>query len=580
MQVDNSATQTRRPISRGLRFRVAAVLALALLPIGVMGMFQNRNLAEEVSNRTELTLLALTDRAAFGERQVIERAFGAAEALSVVLKLIRDDPESCRRYLSDYLETTNHYTFIGFVGPDYEVRCSSAGTKLDFTDRQKLTERMASAQSSILSVRDPAVSSERVLNILYPALQDGDLIGYISISMPVRLVVDREDASADGRPRALITFNAQGEILSSQTTRKDGVVPMPENVALAALAGSDSTTFSAMDQFGKEHSFALVPMIPDLVYALGVWPPGQARGTWWSLTLSPGFIPLMMFIASLGVAYLAVDRLVVGRVSLLRAKMREFTRTRQFEPEERRQSTSSELEDLEQSFTDMAFGLMADEAKMEDALREKNVLLKEVHHRVKNNLQLISSIMNMQIRKARSPETQTVLRRLQDRILGLSTIHRNLYQTENLNETNAGVLLSDLFKELIVSGAAAGSNLDYEGDFEEVIVFPDQAVPLSLLASELATNALKYVAPVGGARPWIRASLKVVEPGISRLICENSRDRMAEKSDEERSGLGTQLIRAFAAQLGGDLQVEETDTVHTTVVTFKVEDFSHELADH
>ena len=94
----------RRPISRGLRFRVAAVLALALLPIGVMGIMQTRYLSEEVRSHSELTLLALTNRAAFGERQVIERAFGAAEALSSILQLIQDDPESCRRYLGKYLE--------------------------------------------------------------------------------------------------------------------------------------------------------------------------------------------------------------------------------------------------------------------------------------------------------------------------------------------------------------------------------------------------------------------------------------------------------------------------------------------
>ena len=87
-------TGAERETSRigGLRFRIAAFLALALLPIGVLGIVQTRDLAHEVESRSELTLLALTSSAAFGERQVFERAFGAAEGLSAVLDLLRDDP--------------------------------------------------------------------------------------------------------------------------------------------------------------------------------------------------------------------------------------------------------------------------------------------------------------------------------------------------------------------------------------------------------------------------------------------------------------------------------------------------------
>ena len=127
---DGDELAPRGPISRGLRFRVAAVLALALLPIGVVGILQTRDLSQEVRIRTELTLQALPARASFGERQVIERAFGAAEALSSVLLEIRDEPESCRRYLSDYLEATGRYSFIGFLPPGGVLSCSSAPATL------------------------------------------------------------------------------------------------------------------------------------------------------------------------------------------------------------------------------------------------------------------------------------------------------------------------------------------------------------------------------------------------------------------------------------------------------------------
>ena len=87
---------------------------------------------------------------------------------------------------------------------------------------------------------------------------------------------------------------------------------------------------------------------------------------------------------------------------------------------------------MNRDFLSMAEGILQDEAELEDALREKSLLIREVHHRVKNNLQLIASIMNMQIRRSRNSETTSVVRRLQDRVLGLARVHRQMYEAQTL----------------------------------------------------------------------------------------------------------------------------------------------------
>lgn len=569
---------SKRPVSRGLRFRVAAMLALTLLPLGVVGILQTRDLTREIRVRTELTLQALTDRASFGERQVIERAFGAAEALRTVLLTIRDEPESCRRYLRDYLGASGRYSFIGFLPPDGLITCSSALRLVDVTDDEDLSEWMENIAPRVMAVANPAVSPEGILNIQHPVFESGEFAGYVSISIPARLVTEQSDADAARRPSSLITFNNAGEILTEQGPRADAEASRPEQVELAQLAHGRATTFPARDQFGQDRTFVLAPIIPGLVYSLAAWPVESPAASIFGISYSPAYFPLLMFMASVAVAYIAMDRLVVRHVTTLRRRMRRFSTTRQLEETENVRHLSSELADLDQSFTDMAFSLLDDEARMEDALREKNVLLKEVHHRVKNNLQLISSIMNMKMRRASQPETIAVLKRLQERILGLSTVHRNLYQAENLSQTNAGRLLSELFDQLVTSGAEAGSHIDYKGEFEDVILFPDQAVPLSLLASELATNALKYVAAPEGDRPRIRASLALVEPGIARLACSNTVDARTEPT--EGTGLGAQLIRAFASQISGEVETDISETIYSVTVTFTVEEFQPDPADH
>lgn len=573
----------KRPLSRGLRFRVAALLALALLPIGVMGILQTGYLAREINSRAELTTLGLTNRASFGERQVIERAFGAAEALSAILLMVQDDPDLCRQYLKGYLAQNGRYSFVGFVPPDGQVTCSSADGPRDFSRASRIADWSSIARPSIAAIETPLVSRESVINILQPVFDDGDgsLTGTISISMPVQLVLSQSDEGDAKRPISLTTFNADGAILSSQSGVTGDLSTLPGNIPLAQLAGQPSNAFVGRDRDGKQRTFAVVPIIPGMAYALAVWPVERRILAIAGIPLAPALVPLLMFVASLFVAYLAVDRLVVRHVSTLRQKMHAFAKTRSFQPINRKYAISSELEDVEDAFYDMAFSLMDDEARMEDALREKNVLLKEVHHRVKNNLQLISSIMNMQIRKASQPETVAILKRLQERILGLATVHRNLYQAETLSQTNAGVLLSELFDHLVNSGAEAGTNLEYRGEFDDVILVPDQAVPLALLASELATNAVKYASAAPGGRARMRASLTLIEPGIARFVCQNSVGGDVDDADDSNgTGLGSQLIRAFAAQLGGDLQTETEAGTYSVVTTFRVEEFTPEPADH
>ncbi|MBZ8118306.1 sensor histidine kinase [Roseovarius sp. LXJ103] len=568
-------------LTGGLRFRIAAFLALALLPIGALGIVQTRDLAHEVESRSALTLLALTGSAAFGERQVFERAFGAAEGLSAVLDLLRDDPEACRTYLRDYIQSTERYSFVGFIDLNGIMECSSAAGIVDMSGHERLAARIAAPGQWIERLDTPLISREPIISILHPVQRAGSFAGYIAISIPMTQVVEHPDADAARRPVSLTTFNSAGDILTHDSTDSsvDVQATLPADRALAALAGSQDETFTATDRAGRERSFALVPIIPDLTYALGSWPPDLRQTSFWGMAVAPAVFPLLMFLASLAVAYFAMDRLVVQQVADLRRRMRGFARTREFDPDARAFGMSDELRDLDETFTDMALDLMDDEAKMEDALREKNVLLKEVHHRVKNNLQLISSIMNMQIRKAQSPETEVVLRRLQERIMGLSTVHQNLYQTENLSRTQADTLLAELFDQLAVTGIKPGSNVDVSRTFAPLILVPDQAVPLSLLASEAVTNALKYIGAVEGARPYLRAALTRPGPDQAEFTCENSL-AAAVPDEAEGTGLGAQLVRVFAAQLGGEAVVETGGDFYRITVRFAVDETEPSPADH
>lgn len=226
----------------------------------------------------------------------------------------------------------------------------------------------------------------------------------------------------------------------------------------------------------------------------------------------------------------------------------------------------------------MATDIVSDETRQKERLKEKTILLKEVHHRVKNNLQIISSIMNMQIRKSVEPETKRALTQVQDRILGLSGVHRTLYQAKNLTKVDAGALIDQLIQQSRAIGSADGKAVRIESDLDPVVIFPDQAVPLTMLVSETLTNGMKYV---GGDDPAMSVSLKMTGDEEATIVVENTccGSFYDPENKMPSTGLGRQLIRAFVSQLNGKLKVDEKLEHYRVEVSFKVESFKNETPD-
>ena len=224
---------------------------------------------------------------------------------------------------------------------------------------------------------------------------------------------------------------------------------------------------------------------------------------------------------------------------------------------------------MSQTFHNMARILIRDEEAMEASVNEKTVLLKEVHHRVKNNLQLIASIINMQIRVIDHDDAKRVLRSVQDRVASLATIYRNLYQAEHLDSVQADLLIRDIINQMANASVGPGAGLRIDTQLEPLVLMPDQAVPLTLLATEAFTNALKYSgASDPSAQPWVRVSLRADGPKSAVLEVENS---VAKTTEAEGTGLGSQLIEAFATQLGGTVEQEISEARFLFRLHFKVD---------
>lgn len=213
-----------------------------------------------------------------------------------------------------------------------------------------------------------------------------------------------------------------------------------------------------------------------------------------------------MWAASLGVAYFAVHRMVIRPVRCFKLEMKHFALSRRMPTYVPKSSMPFEIRRIAEVWHDLAETVLRDESELEGTIRDKTVLLKEVHHRVKNNLQLISSIINMKMRKLHSPEARRALKDLQLRVMSIASVHRSLYETEAKGQVRADKLVRYIVQMSYDNGLEKSSGVQLDFYLEEVALYPDQALPLSLLAAEAATKCCQISweterrhCPCGGA---------------------------------------------------------------------------------
>ncbi len=572
-----------RPL--GLAARMILFLTLALVPIGVVAWFQTTKLQEETRLRTQLSLVALTETAALAEREMILRAQGGAQALGATLGVDlanADNGRVCSSRLAAYLDASPGYSLAALVTIDGRIPCTSLGVELDIRDFPRLQELNANPGAAAWLNPDAPLSRRSVIVVAEPFFVDGAIAGHVLLSVPSALLPPAEGNTQAATPYLdIVTINAKGRILSSRRGVDQAAAILPAELELASLIGARPQSFAARSRDGATRVYAAAPLVPGMVTAIGIW--SQDNDEAQAITVSgiARALPLLMWAASVIVAFLAVNRLVIRHVKLLSRRMRVFARTRRVPETRLHREMPAELADMEDDFLDMADGILRDEAAQENALREKTILLKEVHHRVKNNLQLISSIMNMQIRGSREPETRFVLQRLQDRIRSLATIHRNLYQTEDLGHVDAGVLLEDLVQQMTQMAQIGGEPVAVETELERIEAVPDQAVPLSLLTAEALTNAMKYGAP-SGPEGRARVTVRLVGEGKRKATLEIINTAppegtpRPEKLAVEPDGLGTRLIQAFVTQLGGSLTQGHEGDLFVVRVCFHLKAFEND----
>jgi PAS domain S-box-containing protein len=198
------------------------------------------------------------------------------------------------------------------------------------------------------------------------------------------------------------------------------------------------------------------------------------------------------------------------------------------------------------------------------SLREKELLLKEIHHRVKNNLQITSSLLRLQVAKVVDEGVRQALRESQDRIRSIALVHEMLYRSRDLSRVGFSEYVTALVLQLFRSYNADGRYVSHFIDIGQVDLGIDVAVPCGLIINELVANALKHAFPDRRAGE-IRVSM-TAEPTRYVLTVSDDGVGMPPGLDlQQVDTLGLQLVRTLADQLEGRLALEVAGGTHVSV---------------
>ncbi|MFE3837130.1 sensor histidine kinase [Pseudogemmobacter sonorensis] len=560
------------------------MMMLALLPLGLLSLGQTRNILSTAENGQRLAAMGETLRTAEPEIAAIRASQEAAKVLALVIGQMAEaggqpDAAACQALVEGIAAADPRRRVVAFVPASGIVSCVAGGAGGDFSAHPLFREIVARTGPGLSSSGDGVISGIPVLSVSHPvragAAADGEIIGYIGISMPHRALTPDFDAGDQAeifhgvkQLLGLTTFDTGGRLLTaSDESGGNDTRLLPQGRDLAELASGGRQSFFAPDMAGERRLFTVLPLAGGL-FLLGTWQTTPGEGLLPTLELHPFAFPLLMWVAGLVVAMLGAERLVLRHLRRLSRAIRTFTATRNA-PAPALDDPPQEIALLAEAYLTMTATILRDEAELENLIRQKEELLREVHHRTGNSLQLIASILRMHRRETHDPGVLSLVDNLHDRVMGLSTVHLGLYRIAGRADVAMDALISEVIAKVGTIRWRGEGRDRIEARLDPLMLSAQQAVPLALLLAEILSCFSS--ADLDAEAPPVRICLSHGESGLARLalaIPPSARATLTGARDGTPSIIAARLIKGFVAQLEGRMEVTDLPRQIEVGVTF------------
>ena len=204
------------------------------------------------------------------------------------------------------------------------------------------------------------------------------------------------------------------------------------------------------------------------------------------------------------------------------------------------------------------------ERKLRWSLEEKEVLLREIHHRVKNNLQVISSLFYLQADYVDDPRSLEILRESRNRVKSMALVHERLYRSADLAKIDFVEYIRSLANELFVSYGINQNIIGLKIESDQVLLGVDRAIPLGLIVNELVSNSLKH-AFSDGREGELRLEIQVKDDRLNLVVSDNGRGFPENLDWQGVQTLGLRIVKILIDQLGGEIELDKSAGTRFTI---------------
>jgi two-component sensor histidine kinase len=540
----NALTGRAAQAVTSIRVRLALALCVALLPVLILGGMQSifAFRAEADSRRQSLELAA-------GQSAANARA--RIEAAGVLLQTLGPGSVGleCAQRLADVRARLPGYANLIRFDARGRVACAAATTPMDpqrgerpwFKELRDGATMVVASEPGAVYANEPAVLA--AVRAGLPDRFEGAMAAVLNLADLKVATVSR--FMPDGAEVALA--DSTGTIFAATDPQAFSTPPRGWNVRAAR---SGAAIWSHEDAVHHERTYSAAPLVNDDVFVV-LSAPAPGLLSWaWINPISRLLLPLLAFVLALGAVLYAAERGVIRWIVYLQRVAAIYARGRFTVRPLQAERAPPEIRELAATLDAMAGGIVARDASLLDSLAEKDALMREIHHRVKNNLQIITSLLNMQQRALSDPAAKAAMNDTRQRITALAQIYRALYQGPDLKRVDLRPFLEELTAQLLANDMATSPLVRTEVHADPLVIDPDRLAPIALFAVEAITNAQKHAFGPGGGVLAVGFNVRGDQAELSIS------DDGPGAPDSIGGGVGRTLMTAFARQLRGQVTIE------------------------
>ncbi|HEX3756606.1 MAG TPA: sensor histidine kinase [Rhizomicrobium sp.] len=526
-----------------LRQRLQAIITVALLPVVLVSIFQGVARARMDIAAVHDKLVQSARSAATGDQDLLASADQILRAVGS-LSDVRQIGGNCDGVLADTLIGVRYFSNLSRIDEHGRVVCSALALAkgVDVSgDRIFQQARKSDAMAVSEELQSPIINRPVIAAMLALHKPDGSFDGAVGITLDVHWIDYMLHNGSVPQGAVVAVFDRVGRVIA---TNRPKIARLIVAAALKGGANDDSSLYAA-DTGGSNWHFSTAALTGGTILVAFAMPENRLFGPTYLHVGIDFLLPILMILVAWIAIWLTTDRQVTQWILYLR-RIAAAYRSGHYAIRPDLAEAPAEFKLLGDALSEMAEGIQDRDRRLREAVDLKTILIKEIHHRVKNNLQIVMSLLSIQAGQVKDKAARDALVQAQTRINALALVHRILNELENQSVLDLKQLLEELAHQ--IAGGMGSENVRIDVRVPSRVVSGSVAVAVALFTVEALTNIFKHAFPLAAAGT-IRITLENLPAGKLKLAIAD--DGIGFVMDDTGKSVGSRLIKTFGQQLGG-----------------------------